>query len=445
MSDAILSLGRYGDLIGLLPWCWKRRNDPVKFVVGHEFASLFDGVSYVQPMRYSKGCIDLPDAIKVTRATLPNVKVAQTFMNPDKRRMTDSYAKESYRIIGALNEFGTQPLVFDRRDAKREKELVKKHRDGRPLILLAVSGISSPFKHGSELKKLVGEMFLTHQVLDMNVVRAERIYDLLGLMDCATLMFTIDTVHLWLAAASKCPVVTFSNDGWLGSPPPRTSVLSQRYSHANIPHVVEEAVALMEPAGRSILVADAYGDTDRHKRAQATWKPDVLIQRAEWGNRDARSIGDPAPVPFLKDLLTEAFRVADEKDIIIWTNSDTGFSRGALRKIKDHCKVFGACSVRRDPAHIGRELFAFSRPWLRDHLHSMPDCILTYPWFDMTLAAYIRKSKGIRSTMENFIEDFFPAELPAGLVTHEDHPSGWLGREQNPAAKWNEQQLKEML
>src|SRR5207245_2403766 len=101
----------------------------------------------------------------------------------------------------------SEPLVFDRRDEVREKKLVAQYTKGtgKPIVLTKFNGISSPFPHVSTVMRLVDSLHGHAEVVSLDTVRAERIYDLLGLLDVACGLVTIDTSILHLAAGSKCP------------------------------------------------------------------------------------------------------------------------------------------------------------------------------------------------------------------------------------------------
>ena len=66
--------------------------------------------------------------------------------------------------------------------------------------------------------------------LDLAKIKAQRIYDLLGLYDNAAGMITTDTATLHLAAASNIPYVALINNGGAGSIPKGNCVLKVRYS-----------------------------------------------------------------------------------------------------------------------------------------------------------------------------------------------------------------------
>jgi hypothetical protein len=448
----ILSLGRYGDLIGLLPIAWHEHQQGRRttFVVSHEFADIFEGVTYCDIKRYSNGPIDLSGAIAACQG-LPDLRVCQPFQNPDQRHLTDSFAKEAYRLGGFLGEFGKHPTVFDRRDYVREHTLLRKAFNGMlpcPFIALALDGISSPFTNHEYLRNKITQRFPDHFIVDLSTVHAERIYDLLGIMDCASCLVTIDTVHLWLANAAQCPTVALVNDegdGWRASPPPSTAIATYGYSQAQADQICDSIESCILPTRETVLVADIHGTTPRHKKARQSWKKafDRVMTPNQWV-RTAQEIGDARPLPMLKTMMEYALMFTEGRDVIVWTNDDAAVHN--MSAIEKHVRRFGATSVRRGPTHIGREMVAFRWDWLADRIHSFPDVAIASPWFDLAVAAWIRQQFGIVSTMENLLDDRYPCEIPNnGIFTHEDHESHWTTMMDAPAAKWNERIFKSVV
>jgi hypothetical protein len=146
----------------------------------------------------------------------------------------------------------------------------------------------------------------------------------------------------------------------------------------------------------------------------------------------------------LKEMMGKAIKFASGRDTIVWTNDDVEILN--LDLVVDHVRRFGAVGIRRDTAHIGRELFAFRWDWLADRLHNFPDCVVASPWFDLAVAAWIRRQFGWVSTMDNLGKDLYPCEIPNdGILHHPDHPSSWTGSMEAPASKWNERIFKMVL
>lgn len=443
----IISLGRYGDIISQLPVAYARYKSggATTFVVADEFLDLFDGVSYCSTIRYSGNRVDLNHVIGLCHGT-PDLRVAQVDRNPDTRRLEENYALEGYRLGGFRDLWRKSQLVFDRRDFKREASLVARTIKSNPFILVNVKGESSPFNQGELLIEKLKLRFPSHQIVDLAQVRGERIYDLLGLMDRADCLVTIDTATLWLANGAKCPVVALVNNGWRGSPPPTTATSTFRYFDFQVDQVCDEVEKTLLPVGSVIGVVDRFGMEKRHIEAFKSQEEAFdLNLTTGYLDRDARSIGDPRPLPMLKEMLTKAIKFSQGRDIIIWTNDDVKILN--LDKVKDHVRRFGVVGIRRDPDHIGRELFAFRWDWLADRLYHFPDCAVAAPWFDLAVAVWIRKQFGWVSTLDNLSQDFYPCEIPnKNIFIHPDHKSHWVGeKESYPAAQWNQRIFNQLI
>lgn len=117
---------------------------------------------------------------------------------------------------------------------------------------------------------------------------------------------------------------------------------------------------------------------------------------------------------------------------MIFQNSDVALEPNAIREMRRHAALFGAFSMRRkEPGqsyvHIGREVFGFRSDWLESHIDQIPEFYMGAPYFDLVMAALIRKERGVVSTVENMATDFYPCEMEAGPAIHEPHASSWAG------------------
>jgi hypothetical protein len=221
--ESVVALGRFGDVANALPIAYElSKTERPKFFVAHEFASILEGVSYVQPMVWKVDYKEVKKAID----RIPNAIVCQAYKHPDQRRLTDSYQKESWRVAGWLDRFGTIPLVFDQRNKDREEALAKAHGVTDETILVAGKGVSSPF--GLDLWAAMQGF---PNIVNLSEVRAERIFDIVGLIERARLLLTIDSAPLHFARATKTKVVALINEGWYGSVPPENGI-AIRYSEA---------------------------------------------------------------------------------------------------------------------------------------------------------------------------------------------------------------------
>lgn len=417
-------------------------------MVSEQYQGLLNGVSYADRFVYRGEYNQLPDALKLAERQFgqKNIVCCQWHRHPkDQLKLTDSYAKEAWRLAGRLSEFRTAPLVFDCRKLSFEEQFYSRFPNGKPWILLAVDGRSSPFPKGIELFQQLTATFPECHVINIGNKLAHDIYDVLGALDRASVLVTIDSALLHLSRASRCPVISLINDGWKGSIPPEQSVITFRYSDlstslAPVVSAVQTVLRLRTTRPPIIHAVNTYGDTPRHRRAQQSWKSLGLIP-CYWKEfiRSSAHIGCPRKLPFLKDLLQAALGMAgDDQAIILWTNDDNVLSPKLPEIIQRHVMLYGAVSMRRycftdqpfidnpQPTHVGRELFAFRAGWLKLRMNDIPDYILGAEQWDLGMAAFIRAQCHLKTTMHNLVEDFFPCELPKGLVWHERHESAWL-------------------
>jgi hypothetical protein len=437
----ILNLGRIGDNINLLPVLYSehlagRRST---IVTSEKYSEIFDGVSYCDVRKYSGDPVELSHAIGLCQG-LPDLRVAQWFMHPKESKQERNYAVECYRLGRFRDLWRRFPCVFDRRNPEREEKLIQNIKG--PFIAVAPYGISSPFANSKQLISGLQSRFSDYTIVDLSKVVAEKFQDLLGILDSASCLVTIDTAHLWLSNASKCPVVALLNNGYMGSPPSTRTVASFRYKDYHTNQVCDEVEKTLLPAGQTWGIVHFHGNERRHKIARKSYeKFDNLLDTRNL-KRTAIDLGDHRPLRMLKDMLGHALKFASGRDIIIWTNDDVEILD--LAPVVDHVRRFGAVSIRRDPSHMGREMMAFRWDWLADRFYNFPDGVMAGPWFDLATAAWIRNHFGWRSDFDNIAKDFYPCEIPNDGIFHHpnDHESTWTPYMTAPASLWNERLWK---
>lgn len=258
-------LGRYGDLIQLMPAfaaLKERFGIPPTVVVSNEYSSVFDGVSYAKPHVIHAHWWTGLQAAKSVAESLAGDTICPAFwqdfsaheFKPAAFRggmVLQSHGHSFGVNIAADPNYGTSmwrragfssedmmkfPLVFDRRNKQREEALYRTAVacDKRPLLLYNFVGISSPFGYTPEvINPIMHKYGRALKLVDLGKLRAERIYDLIGLMDRAIGLITTDTATLHLAAASKIPYVAFTVDGWTSSVPKGNCVLEIKYSQGS--------------------------------------------------------------------------------------------------------------------------------------------------------------------------------------------------------------------
>jgi|GEM_PF-1105418 len=481
-SVCIVQLGRFGDIINILPIALHVHNrfGTPRMMVSREFASVLEGVSYVDPYVVDLTNDQLKEAIALARKEFKHVIVTQIWGRDwEQERKCSAYNMESWRMAGFLSMFGNESLrpVFDRRDSARENSLVAKMSCGRKPILLVnlTASSSSPFAYGNialgQIQKWFSGKF---QIVNLAELRLHRIYDLLALMDKAVGLISIDTALLHLSVASKVPLLAILNpQPWLGTKLRRHAV-TLTYTQAQNSGQLQTAIQQMvncrltlpsfnsldmihkaPPARRIFHVWEKHDETNQSEAnrkgvARSSWKSlydqGVIPVPLEVYPRDSRSFGEPRTLPFLKDCIEPAMKQADPDDIIFFTNDDNWLHPKLPEALRYHVALHDCCSSQRcefhyrpmpppsaspeefsamGEPHMGRDLFAFTAKWLRERWAVIPDFVLGASDWDLCIACIIRIHFGIQSTRKNLEECIHPAELPRGYVSHQYHPPYW--------------------
>lgn len=474
----VIELGRYGDIINILPILLHINNTFGKpqLMVSREFASLLDGVSYVEPCVVDLRNDQLTEAVVLATRKFRRVICTQIWGKDwEQVKDTPAYNMESWRAAGFLNKFddGTWTPLFDRRDKEREEGVVKKcSGSDKPLLLVNVTAAtSSPFAQGPKLLESIKAKWGTDfEIVDLGKLRLHRVYDMLGLMDEARALVSIDTLPLHIAAASNIPTVALVNpQSWLGTIPRCNCVARLTYDEANpdaVNAAIEKAVTAplytiyppqvkTPPSYRNIFhCVERHEERNqrevgRKEFAQRSW--DVLysnhgvIPMHLWHYpRNAQNIGDKRELPYLKDVLKPALDLAADHDIIMWTNDDNFLHHELPEILRYHVGLYGVCVSQRCefmnpiPAgkspkffseasrqHMGRDLFACTKEWLLSKWDELPDFLLGASDFDLCLAAMVRVYFKLPFSRKNCELNLPPADLPRGYVAHQFHPPKW--------------------
>lgn len=481
-SICIIQLGRYGDIINALPIAQHiaEQVGPPTFMVAKEFASVLDGVSYVTPHVANLQYNQINDATRIAQRIYKRIILSQIHgTNYTVRQECPSFTMESWRLAGMLHRFDDRTLrpVFDLRVPGREAMLLKLFsNNGKPNLLINFrASTSTPFPRGLELEERVkarfGEKF---NLVDLADVRGERFFDLLGLMEQASGLVSIDTGLVHLAGACNVPVVAIVPNSWAGAIP-RCNLSARLTSDAVFanPEILDEAILQMpadvrQSATRRISVPPTrtiYHCVERHagkdyrkERAQKSWNN--LYQRGvvpmhlwQYPRNAKQTIGDPRELPYLKDVLAPAVQAANDDDIIMLTNDDNMLHPELVEELQLHIGIYeAACSFRcewhgpmriedspefwrrHSRPHIGRDLFAFTKRWLASHWGELPDFLLGASEWDLCLAAMIRLSHSIASTPKNIIQPLWPSEMNKGYVGHEAHAAFWSRKDNEHTA-----------
>lgn len=448
MKNCWITLGAYGDCCNTLPLVWddfQKGNQPT-FMIARQFQDLLDGVTYCNRLvwdgHYSESAAAADCAqFHQHKESFDNVYLVQCF-GTNVERQTESYAKESWRLVGMMDRWGKLPLVFDNRNTEREgrflEDFITDIKEVKPIVLVSMEGKSSPWPHPKllvdSLKPLMGKV----NVIFLDGLRAPKFYDMLPILEAADCLICADSGLLHLSyAVPKLPVIaliTDRPDHWHGSPKRPNQFSRIRYGVfpelANqIPRLVVDAMESSKRyQPRLIHVWSDYshrnqGAMRRHALARNTWK--VEYSSGNWFpagiherdmSRNGQSIGENKPVPFVKDLFNMVADRAKPKDILVFSNDDTCFAPGITQVIIDNVGTHGAMWGNRwehvGPLkqmltktqmvsqaayrHCGSDIFAFTAQWWDDHQDGFPDFLLTFEVWDLVLKKYILMTGGVQ-------------------------------------------------
>lgn len=497
----VVELGRYGDILNILPVLKHIYDNYEKphLMVSAEFADLLEGCSYVEPFVTSLKNEKLGSALEIAKQSFQIVLNAGVWGEGHiQKKCTRSYNMDSWNNTGYLRFFDNADMrpMFDRRDADREHLLLAGLRgyDTRPMMLVNVSkAVSSPCAHCAELLAEIQKVWdHDYHVVNLAEHRAHRLYDFIGVFEAAACLISLDTSFIHLATATDIPVVALTNpkgDGWASTvvrcgnlihaiPYDKVQQDNRRELHESIAAALERGnrftfyhEELPPPVHRRIFhLVDRFEESDKHTldrkwKCQQTWdrlyENGSLIPVHCWQYpRNARdTIGDPRPLPYLKDLLAHGMNQCADEDIVLWSNDDQILHPEIADYIRYHVSCHGPCSIfrtefrgsipsldlspenfgkRSTEKHIGRDGFAFTKRWLREHWDEIGDYILAASMWDVALTCLIRLHYGIKTTNQNIWQQMLPAEIPAGYVGHIAHLSAWsVNQNSSPANRHN--------
>jgi len=184
------------------------------------------------------------------------------------------------------------------------------------------------------------------------------------------------------------------------------------------------------------------GDIETLRRygfARSTWYREYRASPSRWRpipvsdgqlSRDGKSsLGDLAPVPFIRDLIQEGVKNSEAGDIIFLTNSDVCFVPGITEKLLRLIAKHGAAfsyrwdfpapmlapvlterGLERGTWYLGCDAFAFSVEWWAKNGQKFPDMVLGRHCWDTVMRGLMKLEGGVN--------------LPAAIY-HEVHRSFW--------------------
>ena len=475
-QPCFVMLGRYGDIINLLPILRdvaRTKEKPAVYVSG-QFSDILEAAGYVDAIPVPNHPDDIQPVIREARRRFAEVTVTQVHaMGWTPGRLTPAYNKESWRLAGYLDRWSDPSLrlEFDRRNYPRERELIDRvipAGETRPIVLYNVrSAYSSPFKDHERFSRwLAAEFGEECCLVDIGSIRAGRIYDLVGLMELADCIVTIDTATLHLAGATSTPVVALlsANGPWLQSAPrrPWATAFPCNEWEENRKAVRRVIRGVIETPVRIVHAFETHEPvSDRVLAARATWELLGWTQAplASPYPRDARSLGDPRDLAFLRDVVGCALETATDRDLVVLTNDDIQIAPEIEPEIRERLARTVMVTGRRldiergaptGKMHFGRDLVGWRAGWLRHNIESVPDFILGASEWDSWAGGEARRLSGQQPTRNPWIMqhgtpayraavrmDDPIAEIPTGHLRHEIHRAFWASNTKTASERHN--------
>lgn len=252
--------GRFGDitsLLGCFHAIYQRTGHRPIVITSTDYCQIYDGVSYVKPHPIRMGWWEcVPTAKQIAEELYGGGTVLQFWQMPPQHDDTIGFGGRNWATLqshGRMHgvnmaldpDYGTSmarrcgfsrdewrslPVIFDRRSPERETELASRYRSHKPMLLVGLTGVSSPFPYTPEVWSKLGQFAKDFSIVDIGKIRCHRPYDLLTLMDHAAGLITSDTFTAHLSVASEIPTVWCTVDGWTASVPRGKCQLEVKYS-----------------------------------------------------------------------------------------------------------------------------------------------------------------------------------------------------------------------
>lgn len=386
MNQRILViLGKCGDVLSVLPiaWDYAQKGERIALMVSRQFSDILDGVSYVDKIVFDGDSWQIDKAVAQARQLSGNVTCLQVAGPPElvkeysfvpsgqEKATTDSYQKESWRLAGKLGLWRHQPpLIFDQRNPEREKKLMPvgwfNRGKKKQVMLVSTGGETSPFPFKDLLMELLSLRFPKFNLIDLSAIRAERIYDLLGLYEIAQCLIATDSAPLHLAhACPKLPVLALVNDKpsmWHGSLWRPQHIFYCRYSDwpKRAIEMIDRIESIREPesyfyeARKTPSIVHIWNDYEPSSAVHRhTWKREYRLAHwidfhSELGvfGRDGKSVHKLEPrAPFIKDMIWAASMRAKDNDLLCLTRSDIGFEFGLTDQLLTNAPCWAHRSI----------------------------------------------------------------------------------------------------
>lgn len=402
MSKLYVTLGRNGDILNILPLLYadfQKTGEKSRLMVAAEYASLLDGVSYVDRVVYDGPHYELDKAVALAKGMAKDCVVTQINGPVEAVKIhsyeavgqtgavATSFQKESWKLAGRLGDWDDcLPLVIDKRSLEREEKLLRgldliKRGKQKPLLLLSLGGSSSPFPYADLLRELVTGRF-SQQFRILELPQCERIYDLLALYERADLLIATDSSPLHLAwAVRDLPVFALANDKpllWNGSSWRPNHLWYCRYS--DWPHRATwmcHAIDSLSNRTRESKVIHVWNEYSDSKPSVVAHPETLPLSPGICGRDSLNVLGDTKRSPFLRDAVRMAMQRAKTDSSSIMLTRPNSYVSGQI----DLTKPTYAYRIQNGEFRPIADLFCATKKFWKTILPEVPDLILGPDYF----------------------------------------------------------------
>jgi hypothetical protein len=212
-SECFIMTGKLGDCVNVLPLLklqWIKTGEPTKLIVSKRYASIVEGLDYVEPIVFDGEFDELERAVTEAKQQFKRVIPLQVYgKNFPFDHRHHSFAIDQWARAGMAHLWGGQDLdVGAVGDSICKSDLGKL----KGAILVADKSESSPFPHVEKLITRLKAEFQERQIVRLSEIKLPRFRDMVGVYDSAALLIATETAHLHLSAASQTPTIALATD-----------------------------------------------------------------------------------------------------------------------------------------------------------------------------------------------------------------------------------------
>lgn len=224
-KTAIIQLGRYGDILNILP-AVKKLGHEVDWFVLPEFANILDGIPYINPIIWDGKVEDVKAATALaTKLGYSTIIPTQVYNNPILTTVRHaSFQLEQWDRIGMLQDFQESKLELTYSPVSRIPKLIGYN----------LEGTSSPFSEKAKFE----EWLLSTLGKDYSLIKLPTdlpsILNLLPIIGTLELLITVDTSVHYLSGVTSTPTLVLLPESKFNSALPKSHwIATVQYRDAN--------------------------------------------------------------------------------------------------------------------------------------------------------------------------------------------------------------------